>query len=43
MSLYGKISDAIILVFAIDDEIHKVHGGKSSEYAPEQLIEIIKD
>jgi|LakMenE01Jun11ns_1017448.scaffolds.fasta_scaffold9309211_1 hypothetical protein len=43
MSLYGKISDAIILVFAIDDEIHKVHGGKSSEYAPAPLRELIKE
>ena len=31
MSLYGKVSDSIILVFAVDKEICKVHdNGKAS-------------
>lgn len=28
MSIYSKVSDAIILVYAVDAEINRIHGGK---------------
>jgi hypothetical protein len=43
MSLYGIVSDAILLVFAVDEEINRVHVGKSSEYAPSPLKKFIRE
>lgn len=43
MSLYGIVSDAILLVFAVDEEINRVHAGKSSEYAPSPLKNFIRE
>ena len=34
MTVYGAVADAILIVFVLDEEIHKNHLGK---LAPEQI------
>jgi len=43
MTVYGAVADAILIVFVLDEEIHKNHLGKlTPELIPAPLQEFVK-
>lgn len=43
MTVYGAVADAILIVFVLDEEIHKNHLGKAGpEQIPAPLQEFVK-
>lgn len=42
MTVYGAVADAVLIVFVLDEEIHKNHLGKSGpEQVPGPLQEFV--
>jgi len=43
MSLYGTAADAIIVLFCMDEEIHKNLGKSGAQHCPQELEEFIRE